>query len=194
MTNLVLGLKPAVDETMSNQPEIFFDLETQRLAEEVGGWGNKHRMGLACAVTLEGLTQEFQNYLEADVERLLATLQRAGRVIGFNLKNFDYAVLQPYAKVKLSRLPTLDMLEDIQRTLGFRLSLDALASATLGAEKLADGVQAVRWYKAGELEKLLEYCRKDVALTQQLYSFGKQHGHLYYWDRDRRKKSIAVPW
>ena len=179
---------------MPKQPEIFFDLETQHLAEEVGGWGNKHRMRVACAVTFDAHTQEFQNYLEAEVERLLATLQSAGLVIGFNLKNFDYAVLQPYTQVPLSRLPTLDLLEEIQRTLGFRLSLDTLASATLGAEKLADGVQAVRWYKAGELEKLLDYCRKDVALTQQLYLFGKEHGHLCYYDRNRRKQRVPVAW
>ena len=179
---------------MTTQSEIFFDLETQHLAEEVGGWGNKHRMRLACAVTLDATTQEFQDYIEADAERLLARLQSAARVIGFNLKNFDYAVLQPYTKIKLGRLPTLDMLEEIQRILGFRLSLDTLASATLNAEKLADGVQAVRWFKAGEMAKLLEYCRKDVALTQQLYLYGKQHGCLYYCDRNGRKKSVAVSW
>ncbi len=179
---------------MTNPSEIFFDLETQHLAEEVGGWGNKHRMRLACAVTLDAATQEFQDYSEADVERLLATLQSAARVIGFNLKNFDYAVLQPYTKLKLARLPTLDILEEIQRALGFRLSLDTLAAATLNAEKLADGVQAVRWFKAGEMAKLREYCRKDVALTQQLYLYGKQHGHLYYRDRNGPKKSVAVSW
>lgn len=179
---------------MLNPSEIFFDLETQRLAEEVGGWGNKHRMRLACAVTLDATTQEFQNYREAEVEQLLATLQSAARVIGFNLKNFDYAVLQPYTKVKLAHLPTLDMLEEIHRALGFRLSLDGLAAATLNAEKLADGVQAVRWFKAGAMEKLFDYCRKDVALTQQLYLFGKEHGQVFYRDRNGRKQSVAVSW
>lgn len=183
-----------MDEPMPNQPEIFFDLETQRLAEEVGGWSNKHRMGLACAVTLSSPQREFQDYLEAEVERLIAKLRSAGRVIGFNLKHFDYAVLQPYTQVQLARLPTLDLLEEIYRRLGFRLSLDTLASATLAAEKLGDGVQAVQWYKAGEFAKLLDYCRKDVALTQQLYLFGKQHGRLHYWDRNHRKQSVAVAW
>ncbi|NUO81180.1 ribonuclease H-like domain-containing protein [candidate division KSB1 bacterium] len=179
---------------MLNQPEIFFDLETQRLAEEVGGWNFKNRMGLSCAVTLNGMTQEFQNYLEADIAHLLVTLQSAGRVIGFNLKSFDYVVLQPYTKVKLSRLPTLDLLEEIYRTLGFRLSLDALAAATLDVSKFADGVQAVRWYKAGELQKLLEYCRQDVLLTQRLYLFGKEHGFLWYRDREQRKQRVEVSW
>ncbi len=179
---------------MPNRPEIFFDLETQRLAEEVGGWDYKNRMGLSCSVTLNALTQEFQNYLEAEVEHLITALQNAGRVIGFNLKNFDYAVLQPYTNVKLSRLPTLDLLEEIYRALGFRVSLDTLASATLEVSKSADGVQAVQWYKAGEMEKLLEYCRQDVSFTQRLYLFGKERGFLWYWDRERRKKKVAVSW
>lgn len=179
---------------MSNLPEIFLDLETQRLAEEVGGWNYKHRMGLSCAVTLNAQTQEFQNYLEADVPKLIMALQSAGCVVGFNLKNFDYVVLQPYTKVELSRLPTLDLLEHIHSTLGFRLSLDTLGSATLDANKSADGVQAVRWYKAGEMEKLLAYCRQDVLLTQRLYLFGKEHGFLRYWDRERRKNMVTVSW
>lgn len=179
---------------MPDQPEIFFDLETQRLAEEVGGWNFKHRMGMSCAVTLNGRTQVFENYLETEAERLIATLQGAARVIGFNIKNFDYLVLQPYTSVKLAHLPTLDLLEVIHHTLGFRLSLQTLAFATLNAPKSADGVQAVRWYKSGEMEKLLAYCREDVLLTQRLYLFGKENGFLWYCTRERRKKQVAVSW
>ncbi|MBI3762832.1 MAG: helicase, partial [Chloroflexi bacterium] len=105
-------------------PTIIFDLETRKLADEVGGWDHIARMGLACAVTLNMTAGEFHRYVEADAEALVAELQSAGLVVGFNIKRFDYTVLQPYTGVRLADLPTLDLLEHIHRALGFRLPLD----------------------------------------------------------------------
>jgi len=66
------------------------------------------------------------------------------------------------------------MLEDIYRTLEFRVSLDKLASATLDEKKLADGLQAVRWYKQGKIDKIIEYCKKDVEITRKLLAEAKE--------------------
>jgi DEAD/DEAH box helicase domain-containing protein len=99
-------------------PTLVFDLETQRLADEVGGWTHIHRMRLACAVALDLETGEFRDYLEPDASRLAADLQSAGLVVGFNVKRFDYIVLQPYTDVRLAALPTLDLLEQVEHRLG----------------------------------------------------------------------------
>ena len=73
-------------------------------------------------------------------------------MIGFNLKGFDYLVLQPYApEIRFASIPTLDMLLELQKILGFRISLDSIASASLGATKTADGIKSVEWFRAGEL-------------------------------------------
>ena len=37
----------------------YFDLETQKSAEDVGGWGNIHKMGLAVGGVWDSLDQEF---------------------------------------------------------------------------------------------------------------------------------------
>jgi DEAD/DEAH box helicase domain-containing protein len=96
--------------------------------------------------------------------------------------------------VKLSQLPTLDLLEGIHQALGFRLSLKALATATLGISKPADGVQAVKWFRQGKIDQVLAYCQEDVRLTKELYEFGRRHGYLKYWDAARGESRAPVKW
>jgi len=86
------------------------------------------------------------------------------------------------------------MLRDIHQALGFRLPLQALAEATLGVGKSADGLQSVRWFRAGELEKVIEYCRRDVQITMKFYEYGHQRGHVLYWDRQGTMRKVFVNW
>jgi DEAD/DEAH box helicase domain-containing protein len=173
---------------------LIFDLETQHLADEVGGWDNIAKMKLACAVTLNAETGEFTHYLESDVDKLLAKLRAASLVVGFNINRFDYEVLRPYAGGTALKLPTVDMLVDIYRALGFRLSLDSIASATLGTTKSADGLLAVKWFRAGEVQKVLDYCQQDVCVTRDVYNFGRQNKHIKYRDKYGRIKTVPVRW
>ena len=116
--------------------DVFFDLETQNLFQDVGGRQNISKLKVACAVTWSTARNDFAVYWEKDVPALVDELKSATRVIGFNLREFDYQVLQPYApETRFASLPTLDVLLDIQKILGFRLSLDAIASASLGEGK-----------------------------------------------------------
>jgi DEAD/DEAH box helicase domain-containing protein len=161
---------------------VFVDTETQRLADEVGGWHNVSRMGLAAAVTFSTRSSSFRHFTEEQVADLVAELQAADLVVGFNVLRFDYKVLRPYTSVDLLGLPTLDMLDHIHRRLGFRVSLDALAVATLGTSKSADGIQAVRWYREGRIDEVLAYCEQDVAVTRDLYEYGQRNKHLRFRD------------
>ena len=155
---------------------VYFDLETQKSAQEVGGWSYIDRMKLAIAVTFSTADQQYTTFQAADVERLINQLTKADLVVGFNLKGFDYVVLRPYTSINLWQLPTFDMLEHVKRTLGFRLSLDALAKETLRESKSADGLQSLRWWKAGKVDLVAEYCRKDVAITKRLYEYAVKMG------------------
>ena len=160
---------------------VFFDLESQNLFEDVGGRENIDKLRVACGITWTTQKNDFSIYWEKDVPALIEELRSATKVIGFNLRGFDYLVLQPYApEVRFASIPTLDMLLDLQKTLGFRISLDSIASATLGATKTADGVQSVEWFRAGELENVAEYCKADVDITRRVYEFGRDHSHIFY--------------
>jgi DEAD/DEAH box helicase domain-containing protein len=149
-------------------------------------------MGLAVAVTADLETGEPRVYTEAQVDDLLADLTRAACIIGFNLRRFDFGVLRGYRDLDYAALPALDILEEVHASLGFRLSLNHLAQETLGAPKLADGLQSLAWWKAGEVDKIIEYCKADVDLTRRLFDFGRMHGYLLYRDYQGRATRLPV--
>lgn len=169
---------------------VYFDLETQKSAREVGGWSHIDRMKLAIAVTFSTADQQYATFHESDVEDLINQLTGADLVVGFNLKGFDYVVLRPYTSDNLWQLPTFDMLEHVRRTLGFRLSLDALARETLRETKAADGLQSLRWWKAGKVDLVAEYCRKDVEITKRLHEYACQNGYLLFRGRDGKVRRV----
>ncbi|GIK10230.1 MAG TPA: ribonuclease H-like domain-containing protein [Anaerolineales bacterium] len=173
---------------------VYFDLETQKTFDEVGG-RNMAALKLACGVTWSTARNDFAVYWEQDAPALVAELKAADRVVGFNIVNFDYEVLKPYAPAENFRsFRTTDMLTDIFRTLGFHLSLDSLAKATLGAAKTADGLQSVEWFRAGELDKVAEYCKADVDITRRVYEFGRDNGFAYYYSKLGSKLKVNVNW
>ncbi|NIV33570.1 MAG: hypothetical protein GWN58_30225 [Anaerolineae bacterium] len=114
--------------------------------------------------------------------------------MGFNVLSFDYEVLRAYTDDPLDDIETVDMLAHIHKRLGFRVSLDNLASTTLKTSKSADGLQAVRWYKQGRIQEILDYCQQDVEVTRKLYEYGKQYKHLKFRDRSYREKTVPVSW
>jgi DEAD/DEAH box helicase domain-containing protein len=179
---------------IDQRPIVFFDLETQHSFDEVGGRHNLHKLGISVAVTYNTADKRYKPYTEASIGYLIDELKSADLVVGFNLFDFDYQVLRGYTDEPLQRLPTLDMLREIHRALGFRVGLGSLAEATLGVGKLADGLQAIRWWREGKIEELIAYCKQDVEVTRQLYEFGKQHKYLQFRDKRYRLQRVAVHW
>jgi DEAD/DEAH box helicase domain-containing protein len=173
---------------------VFFDLETQRTFDEVGGRRNIRKLGFSVAVTYSTADGQFRRYTEENISDLIAELQAADLVVGFNVLSFDYEVLRAYTDETFDGVDTVDMLDHIYKQLGFRVGLDNLAGATLGTAKSADGLQAVRWYKEGRIGEILDYCQQDVEVTRQLYEFGKQQKHVKYQDRSYRIKIVPVNW
>jgi len=174
---------------------IYLDLETQRSALEVGGWQNAHLMMVSVAVAYDSLEDRFYAFTEDHLEELVRQLSSADLVIGFNIKRFDYAVLQPYTPVDLGELPTFDLLEEIFNRLRYRISLDHLATETLGRQKSGDGLKALEWFKAGEMDMLTEYCKDDVILTRDLFLHGLDKGYLIYKDKGHNERlRFPVDW
>ena len=173
---------------------VYFDIETQRSAAEVGGWDKISAMGLSIGVTYSTARGGYKIYGEPQVNDLLTELQRADLVVGFNNLRFDYEVLHGYTTFDLRQLPTLDMLVDIQEKLQHRLSLDSIATATFGVEKTAEGMQAIEWFKQGKLLEIAEYCCYDVKITRMVHEFGVSNHHIQYHDRFGKKLSVAVEW
>ena len=187
--------EPVTGGTWLSQHKVgVLDLETRCSAEDVGGWGQCHRMGVSLAVLHETHSGVATTYREHDLERLGQRLTKLDLVVGFNIKRFDYRVLQPYTKVRLAELPTLDILEEVNTVLGHRLSLNHLAEKTLGEQKTGDGLIALELFADGKWEELESYCRQDVVLTHRLFEYGARHGHLLYQHRQGALVRLPVDW
>jgi len=171
-----------------------FDLETQRSAQEVGGWHRADLMKVSCAVLYDAGEQVYHEYLEKDMPRFIERLQQYDCVVGFNISRFDYKVLSGYSNFDFKSLPTLDLLAEIHKQLGYRLSLDHLAKVTLGSQKSADGLQALRWWKQGKIREIIDYCRQDVRITWEIFCYGRENGYLLFQNKAGNTVRVPVSW
>ena len=180
-----------VERSKPNDNYGVLNIETQLSAKEVGGWHRADLMRVSCVVLYDSRSDSFYEFVEGQVPMLLDHLQQLDLVIGFNIKRFDYKVLGGYTDLDFRQIPTLDLLEKVKDQLGYRLSLDHIASVTIGAGKTADGLDALKWWKEGKMAKILEYCRADVAITRDLYRFGRDHHYLLF--RNKAKQTVRLP-
>ncbi len=175
---------------MSN--EVVLDIETQNTFDEVGS-RDCRKLSLSLLVAYFYASDEYQVYFEKDLPLLWPRLQFADRVIGYNLNGFDYNVLNNYAPFDLFTLPTLDMMDVVYKKLGFRIKLDDIAHGSLNIGKSGNGLDAVKFWKNQELEKLAEYCKQDVKVTKEVYEYGVKNNFVSWNDRfTGMKKEIPV--
>ncbi len=157
--------------------EVVFDIETY------GAQVHDHKnLKISVVCLYDYSTDQFLSFREEEFPKLWPYFEKADRLIGYNSKFFDVPVLQNYYHGDLTKIPHLDILEEIKKILGFRLKLNDVAHATLGVEKSADGLQAIEWFKQGEWEKIISYCIDDVRITRDVYEFGKKNKQLFYKD------------
>jgi len=183
-----------VRSTMAMKNTVYFDLETQKSADEVGGWDKISLMRMSVGVTYSTARGDYKIYGERQVEDLIKELQRADVVVGFNNLRFDYEVLHGYTPLDMRQIPTLDMMIELQNQLQHRLSLDSIATATFGVEKTAEGLQAIHWFKEGKLLEIAEYCCYDVKITRLVHEYGRDNKQLFYHNRFGKKLSVPVKW
>lgn len=174
--------------------KVVLDLETQKSFDEVGGRNRNHLLKISVAVAYSYPQGKFLVYDEKSVHKLGELLEEADLVVGYNIISFDYEVLRPYLRFDTSTIPTLDMLVEIEKVIGHRVGLDSVAEATLGAKKIASGMEALSFWKNKQMDKLKEYCIADVRLTRDIYDYVRQNNKLYYKDFFNRKEfKISFP-
>ncbi len=188
---------------------LVFDLETQRGAQDVGGWDYVQQMRMSVGCVWDNTKQSFFTYYEDQVHEMIDHLTSGALVIGYNHLFFDYTVLSGYAKdgdwkkqltFFQDELPNFDLLVAIRNQLKKRLKLDSLARPTLQVGKSADGLLALQWWKEycegdkKKLDMITEYCMQDVAVTRDLYLFGKQNEYVLYEDLKHNIQQLQVDW
>jgi len=174
---------------------VYFDLKTQRTANDAGGWARKGDMRMSVGVIFSTATGRYEVFGEAQVNQLVERLRRADLVVGFNILNFDYQVLMGDTILDLvAELRTADLMADMEKRLGHRLGLDAIAHATLGIQKTAVGLDAIRWWREGRILEIAEYCCFDVKVTRLVHEHGCRHKELFFHDRFAQRQRVEIDW
>lgn len=162
--------------------KIVLDLETQKSFEEVGGRGRNHLLKVSVCGIYDYSTNQYTIYEEHELPKLASVLQTADQIIGFNIKNFDFAVLQPYMNFDVNTLPYYDLLEEIEKVIGHRVKLESVAQGTIGSGKSGNGLEALLYYKNGRMDLLKKYCLDDVRVTKEVYDYALKNQKLLYRD------------
>jgi DEAD/DEAH box helicase domain-containing protein len=161
---------------------VVFDIETKFTFDEVGGFGQPEKLGVSYVGVYSYSQDKLFGFTEEELPKLERILQaEQPMLVGFNSIHFDVPVLQPYfSQLDLTTLPHVDILRDIDKALGHRVKLDNVAQATLYEGKSGSGLDAIRWYREGDMESLAKYCLDDVRVTRDVYEYGLRHGRIYY--------------
>lgn len=178
---------------LKNRHFLVVDIETQKIADDVGGWKNIDKLGVSVACAYDSKTGEMLAFRENEMSKLHA-LCKERLVVGYNIIGFDLKVLTAYG-FDPRKLDSFDMMLDIQNTSGRQfVKLDLIARGTLGSAKSADGLQAVEWYRQGQIDKIIEYCKKDVEITKDVFEYGMKHGHIKIAKADGSADVVTVQW
>ncbi len=168
--------------------KIVIDLETQKSFQEVGGRGKNHLLKVSVAVIYDYSTGKYTAFEEHEIPKLSPILQSADQIIGYNIKDFDFEVIQPYLNFDIFQVPYLDLLEEIEKVLHHRIKLEVVAQGTLGSGKSGSGLEAILYYQNGRMDLLKKYCTDDVKITKQVYDYALKNGKLLYKDFFKTKE------
>jgi len=147
---------------------VVIDLETKYTFRD---FSEHEKLGITVLALFDYRDKSQKIFTEKDINNLFPILENSSYIVGFNINSFDLPVLQPYYPGDIKHFRTFDILDDIKRILGRRLSLNDTIKATLGKKKTGHGLEAIDFYKEGKWEELKKYCMADVMLTKELFDF-----------------------
>ena len=158
---------------------IVFDIETQNTFAQVRT-SDAAALDISLLAIYDSETKEYSSYLEDELDKLWPILESADILIGYNSDHFDIPLLNKYYQGDLTHMKSLDLLVEIKESLGRRIKLDQVGAGTLGEGKSGHGLQAVQWWRKGEIEKIRKYCLDDVRITKEVYEYALKHKSLKF--------------
>ena len=166
---------------MPNMRKIVLDIETRNLFQDVGT-NNPADLDISVVCIYDYERDMHQSFLQEDFGRLWPILEGADMLITYNGDHFDIPLLDKYYPGDLTKIKSLDLLKEIKNSLGRRIKLDTVAEATLGRNKAGHGLEAITWWKQGEIDKIIKYCTEDVRITKEVYDYALKNSLLKYKD------------
>ncbi|QSH39451.1 ribonuclease H-like domain-containing protein [Candidatus Kaiserbacteria bacterium] len=166
--------------------KIVFDIETSNLFSDVGS-GDPAALDISVVCIHDSETDQYLSFLQEDFADLWKYIESADMLIGYNSDHFDIPLLNKYYPGDLTHIKSLDLLKEIHGSLGRRIKLDSVAKATLGTQKSGNGLQAIKWWRDGERQKVIDYCIQDVKVTKDIYDYALKNGKVKYADLGKMK-------
>jgi len=161
---------------------VVFDIETKNTFEEVGST-DPSALSISVVGVYEKNTDKVLVFDEKEFDAMWPIFERADVIIGYNSDHFDIPILNKYYHGDLKRIRSIDLLSAIKDSSGRRPKLDHVANATLGKNKIGHGLDAVTWWKNGEIEKIKEYCAEDVLITKEIFEYILKNGFVKVPDK-----------
>lgn len=163
-----------------------FDVETANFFTSPGvGWNNFEALKISAVGVYSYAQDKYFCFDEHELGALADLMRTADLLVGFSSNRYDVPVLNVAfrrltgtASLNLFEKERLDLLDEIERVTGRRVSLNLLAEANLGMGKTSNGAEAIELYRQGKLEELKAYCLKDVELTKGIYDLYRERKYL----------------
>ena len=173
---------------------LVMDCEVSFLPWEEDWRRNKTEILSVCSI-FNTETQDMTSYHEDDIQEAIDVLLAADRIIGHNIKGFDFHVLDNYRPGIVGKLSpkALDTMLYLFAKTGRFFKLDDLGQDNVGYGKLESAVSPSRMFRMGMFNLLDEYNRQDVRLNWDLFVAGNVNKYLVVRD-DEEIKMVEVEW
>ena len=175
---------------------LVFDIETKNTFYDVGE-RIPELLDISVVSTYDSGDDVYTSFFEKDFEKLFRQISKADALVGYNSDHFDIPLLNKYYPDDLNAIPSIDLMKTIYDALGRRIKLDNVVKATLAIAKSGHGLDAIKWWQNGELDKLAKYCEQDVKVTKELFEHMREHGKIKYTDKEGVLQELIVntsPW
>ena len=170
------------------------DIETQKGFHEVDR-KKLYQLKVSVACVYDSQNDSYHAFEEREMLKMEELLKQADVVVGFNIRDFDMEVLVPYFVTPVKNFPILDLLVEIEKVRGHRVSLQSVAQSTLKLSKSGSGWDAINLYKDGRIDELKKYCMDDVRITKEVYEYGLKYNKIYFMsNRDYQTHEVAINW
>ena len=163
--------------------KIVFDIETRNVFQDVGS-DNPADLDISIVCLYDYETNTYHSFLQEEFDKMWPLLEKAEMFITYYGDHFDIPLLNKYYKVAgrgdLSKIRSLDVLKEIKNCYGRRMKLEQVAEGTLGMHKSGSGLDAIAWWRKGEIEKIRKYCLDDVRITKEIYEYALKNKKLMF--------------
>lgn len=163
---------------------IVFDIETKNTFQEVGSNEPKD-LDISIVGLYDSATDTYKSFAEEEFPMMWPYFEHAHTIVGFNSEHFDLPLLDKYYHGDLYQIKHVDILKEIHGQFGRRMKLDQLAEGTLGIKKSGHGLEAIKWWREGAIDKIRNYCLDDVKITKEIFDYAREHNLLKFKEGGR---------